>query len=286
MFRIGYNTNGLGSHRLHDALELIAELGYEAVALTPDVGALDPLHLRPGEVEGVRSRLDDLGLDVAVESGARFLLDPRRKHRPTLLEDSSAERERRIDLLRRSVDLAEALGARVLSLWAGAAPEGVAGTLDADPGHALGDRLAEGLARVLEHARGAGVTVAFEPEPGMFVERPVGYEALLQRGGAALDELALTLDVGHCVVTGDEPVSAVVERHARRLAHVHLDDCPRGRHEHVPFGDGDLDLADALGGLLTHGFDGIGAVELSRDGHRGPDAAREALAALRAALGA
>ena len=134
MFRIGYNTNGLGSHRLHDALELIAELGYEAVALTPDVGALDPLHLRPGEIEGVRSRLDDLGLDVAVESGARFLLDPRRKHRPTLLEDSAAERERRIDLLRRSVDLAEALAPGSCPCGRARLPRASRGPLTRTPG--------------------------------------------------------------------------------------------------------------------------------------------------------
>lgn len=284
MFRIGYNTNGLGSHRLHDALELISSLGYEAVALTPDVGVLDPYDLRPGEVDAVRARLEDLGLDVALETGARFLLDPRRKHRPTLLEPDAADRERRVDFLRRCVDLAVALGAGVVSLWAGAAPDGEAGTLDEEPGHGLGERLVEGLARVLEHAEGSGVRVAFEPEPGMFVERPRGFSALLERGGGALDALGLTLDVGHCVVTGDEPVSDVVARVADRLVHVHLDDCPRGRHEHLPFGAGDLDLPDALGGLLQVGFQGIGAVELSRDGHRAPEAASDAMAAIRSAL--
>lgn len=281
MFRIGYNTNGLGSHRLPEALALISDLGYEAVAITPDVGALDPFHPRPGEVSSIRSQVEDLGLAVAIETGARFLLDPRRKHRPSLLEDEAGARSRRVDFYRRSLDLAAELGAGVVSLWAGSGPEGAQGTLDQEPEHPLGDRLVEGLVEVLAHARGTGVRVAFEPEPGMFVERPVGFTTLLDRGGAALDALGLTLDVGHCVVTGDEPVSAVVDRFSSRLAHVHLADCPRGRHEHVALGMGDLDLADALAGLSRAGFSGMAAVELSRDGHRGVDAAREAIEAIR-----
>ncbi|MEM8710103.1 MAG: sugar phosphate isomerase/epimerase family protein [Planctomycetota bacterium] len=284
MFRFGYNTNGLPFHRLGEALDLIASLGYEAVALTPDVGALDPLHLSVGEVQETRLRLDDLGLEVAVETGARFVLDPRRKHRPTLLEDSESDRERRVDYYRRSIDLALDLGASVVSLWSGAGPEGVVGTLDASPNHALGDRLASGLVPVLDHAMGTGIRVAFEPEPGMFVERPAGFLTLKRLLGARGDELGLTLDVGHCVVTGDLPVSSVVEDLRETLVHVHLDGCSAGVHEHRPFGEGDLDLTDVLGSLLRADYAGMAAVELSRDGHRGPEAAAEALAALRRAL--
>lgn len=286
MFRLGYNTNGLPFHRVGDALELLADLGYEAVAITPDVGPLDPLDPDRATVEDTRARLDDLGLAVAVETGARFVLDPRRKHRPTLLEHESHERDRRVDFYRRSIDLAVELGADLVSLWSGAAPDDVDGTLDDDADHPLADRLAEGVARVLEHADASGVRVGFEPEPGMFVERPRGFEALVSRMGRSGDALGLTLDVGHCVVTGDEPVSDVVASFADRLVHVHLDDCPRGRHEHLPFGQGDLDLEDALGGLVRAGFSGIAAVELSRDGHRGPEAAEAAFRAIRAALGA
>lgn len=284
MFRLGYNTNGLAFHRIGDAIDLLADLGYEGIAITPDVGPLDPFDLDRRTVGDVRQRLDDAGLAVAIETGARFVLDPRRKHRPTLLEDASHERERRVDFLRRSIDLASDLGADVVSVWAGAVPEGASGTLDDAAEHPLADRLAEGMEAVLGHARGAGVRVGFEPEPGMFVERPSGFAALVERMGAQGADLGLTLDVGHCVVTGDEPVSGVIAAYADRLVHVHLDDCPRGRHVHLPFGEGDLDLSDALHGLIAQGFDGMAAVELSRDGHRAPEVARAALDAVRAAL--
>jgi len=123
--------------------------------------------------------------------------------------------------------------------------------------------------------------VAFEPEPGMFVERVRGFEALLELLGSAGDALELTLDTGHCFVTDDLPVSRVVREHRDRLAHVHLADCPRGVHEHRPLGEGALDLADTIAGLQEVAFGGIAAVECSRDSHRGPAAVAHAMAALR-----
>ena len=75
--RLGYNTNGLAHHRLLDAIALLADEGYGSVALT---GALDPYEAPPAlaqQVDSVREALDRRGLSRVVETGARFLLNPR-----------------------------------------------------------------------------------------------------------------------------------------------------------------------------------------------------------------
>jgi len=276
MFRLGYNTNGLAHNRLLDSLRLMAELGYEGVAITPDVGQLDPFHIDPLEVADTRRWASDLGLSLVLETGARYLLDGRRKHHPTLLEDDPQARKRRVGFYRRTIDLAVAVGASTVSIWSGEAPKGSR--------RKLFDRLAEGLEEVLEHARGAEIQIGFEPEPGMLVERPADYLDLVEHMGPAADTLGLTLDVGHLVVTGDLPAGDQIRTLAPRLMHVHLDDALPGVHEHRMFGVGELDVADVLDALIEVGYDGLAAVELSRDSHRGPWAAGESMTLLREVL--
>lgn len=272
--RYGYVSNGLADHRIEDALELLAENGYSGVALTLDHVHFDPLAPRlRARAARLRLRLESLGLGCVVETGARFVLDPRRKHFPTLVSDG---RERRVDLLCRAVDVAAELGAPVVSLWSGTAPP------DVDPERAW-DLLLDGVDRVLHHARRADVVLAFEPEPGMLVERLSDYERLERRLGHP-EGLGLTLDVGHCVCLEDSSPADCIHQAGSRLAHVHIEDMVRGIHEHLMFGEGELDLPAALAALEEIGYEGLVAVELSRHAHRAHEVVPAAMAAMREAM--
>jgi sugar phosphate isomerase/epimerase len=271
--RYGYVSNGLADHRLQDALALLAEEGYAGVALTLDHVHFDPLAPRVrARAARLRPRLEELGLACVVETGARFVLDPRRKHFPTLMSDG---RERRVNLLCRAVDVAAELGAPVVSMWSGTPPAGL-------PSARAWDLLLGGVERVLAHARRAGVTLGFEPEPGMLVEELRDYELLERRLGHP-EGLALTLDVGHCVCLEPESPADCIRRAGARLVHVHIEDMRRGVHEHLMLGDGELDLAAAVGALEAVGYDGLVAVELSRHARMAHETVPAAIAALRAA---
>src|SRR4051812_41713334 len=103
---LGYNTNGFAHHRLEDTLHILAELGYQSVALTLDYHSLNPYDVGFRRQLGYISRLlQRLRLRSVVETGARFLLDSRRKHRPTLV-DPPQRAAKRIDFLQRAVDIA------------------------------------------------------------------------------------------------------------------------------------------------------------------------------------
>jgi len=273
--RLGYGTNGFGSHRLEDALRVIADLGYDGVALTLDQPHLDPFdNALARRTAAVRQVLDQLGLAVVVETGARYVLDPWRKHEPSLVSDHG--RERRIELLTRALDVADELGAEAVSFWSGTLPAGTDGA-------AGWSRLCDGVSRVLDHAGRYGVPCAFEPEPGMFVDRLDGVLELAERLGRP-DLLRVTLDVGHVVCNEDEPIGEIVRRAAPLLANVQLDDMRRGVHEHLEFGEGEVDLPETLAALVASGYRGLASVELPRHGHAAPVVAERSLHALRGAL--
>jgi sugar phosphate isomerase/epimerase len=273
--RFGYGSNGFGNHRLADALAVIAGLGYDGVALTLDQPHLDPfgtdLARRTSEVAALLRRH---GLAVVVETGARYVLDPWRKHHPTLVSDEG--RERRVDLLRTAVDVAADLGAEAVSFWSGTLPPGT----DQETGWR---RLLDGVAAVLEHAERRDVVCAFEPEPGMFVDRVDGVLALRERLGNP-ERLRLTLDIGHVVCNEQEPLPRLVRRVGPLLANVQVDDMRRGVHEHLELGEGEVDLAATLGALEEVGYSGLASMELPRHGHAAPAVAERSLRALRAAL--
>jgi sugar phosphate isomerase/epimerase len=271
----GYNTNGFAHHRLEDALAVLAGLGYEGVALTLDHHVLNPYDAGlPGRVAAVRELLERHRLHCVVETGARFLLDPWRKHQPTLLSAGRREREARLDFLNRSVAIAHELGADAVSFWSGAALD------DAGPAECL-ERLAEGCRRLCDAADRRGVRLAFEPEPGMFVDTMARFAELRER--VAHPAFGLTIDVGHLHCQGETPIADHLGRWRDLLWNVHIEDMRRGVHDHLMFGEGEIDFGPVLRTLREVGYASGVYVELSRHSHDAVETARRALAFLRAA---
>jgi D-psicose/D-tagatose/L-ribulose 3-epimerase len=271
--RFAYNTNGAANHRLDDALVMIAEAGYDGVALTLDHHHLDPYAPDlAGRAGALARRLQELGLGAVIETGARYLLDPRAKHEPTLVSPEPEGRERRLDFLYRCVEVAEILEAEAVSFWAGVPMEGV----DRDEARRW---LLEGVAKVAERARSQGVVAALEPEPGMLVETLDDYVTVARE----VPGIKLALDTGHCIVTGERDPAEAVHEFAGSVGTVSIEDMRRGVHEHLPFGEGEMDVPAVLRALEEIGFGGLVCVELSRESPRAHAAIPKALNFLREA---
>ncbi|MFE5514842.1 sugar phosphate isomerase/epimerase family protein [Streptomyces sp. NPDC056529] len=272
--RHGYGTNGLTDLRLDDALALLADLGYDGVGLTLDHMHLDPLAPDlAARTARVARRLGELGLAVTVETGARYVLDPRRKHGPSLLDPDPDDRALRVRLLVTAVRVAADLGAHAVHCFSGTAPPGT------DPDTAW-KRLAEALGPVVEAAAAADVPLAIEPEPGHLLATLDDFHRLR---GATGDPgpLGLTLDIGHCQCLEPLPPADCVRAAAPWLRHVQIEDMRRGVHEHLPFGEGEIDFPPVLDALVSVGYRGLTVVELPRHSHAGPELARTSLAFLR-----
>lgn len=261
---LAYNTNGLAHHRLEDAFRLLADIGYGGVALTPDVGHLDPFNTEERDWEKARALLERLSLKCVVETGARYVLDPRRKHRPNLLARDAGDAIRRLNFYRRCLKLAKTLGADLISIWSGPMEPGD------QPEAALG-RLVERLPKLLDEAAEIGVQVCFEPEPGHLIDSHARYRELRQR----LDrkDLMTTIDIGHLIVTEPGSPQDHLAEFAPSLRNVQVDDARRGVHEHLVPGTGEIDFGPVFRELHRLKYDGPVALELSRDSHRAAEVA-------------
>ena len=268
--RFAYNTNGAANHRLDDALALIADAGYDGVALTLDIHHLDPFATDfPQARRRLAARLRQLGLGCVVETGARFLLDPRAKHEPTLVTADPAGRARRSEFLTRALEVAAETGADAMSFWAGVPKPGV------DRATAR-NWLVEGATEIARRAERLGTVAALEPEPGMLVETADDWADL------AIPGLKLALDTGHCIVTGERDPADAVRKFAPHLGTVSIEDMKCGVHVHLPFGEGDMDIPGILRSLEEVGFEKLVCVELSRESHRADTIIPASLAYVRA----
>lgn len=151
----------------------------------------------------------------------------------------------------------------------------------ADPlSGAAADRLYRNVERAARIIRDAGLEPTFHHHAGTFVESPEEVDAFLARS-----DLGLTLDIGHLVLAGGDPLDAV-RRWGPRINHLHLKDVDGSRVAEllaagggmadvwsggafVALGHGDLDLPGVMGLVADAGFDGWVVVE--QDVLNGPD---------------
>ncbi len=260
--RYAYNTNGCAHHRLEDALRLIADAGYDGVALTLDWHHLDPLADDwQKRTERIASLLRELELGCVIETGARFLLDPKKKHEPTLINPDKQERQRRIAFLKRAVQVAAILDAETVSFWAGIKQPSVS----KDQAWSY---LREGIAELVTFATDQGVRVSLEPEPGMLIETNADFLALTSGDVGLSRQPDLALDLGHVWVTGEQDPAAAVYAYRDRLGTVSIEGMQEGIHLHLPLTEGDMEIRPLLMALRAVNYTGLVCVELSRESPR------------------
>jgi sugar phosphate isomerase/epimerase len=144
---------------------------------------------------------------------------------------------------------------------------------------------AEACALLADEAARRMVRLCVEHAPGRALATAAATLAWLT---ATYPGLGLLLDVGHCLISGED-VAAVVRSAGGRLGHVHLDDNDGVGDLHWPLLTGRLtagDLAALAAALDEAGYRGGVALELSPHNAGPVEALAEGRAAWRAACGA
>ena len=263
----GYNTNGFAHHKIEDALQILAELGYRSIAFTLDYNTVEPFAANAiARARELGKMAQDLGLNLVIETGARFLLDPRRKHQPTLISKQASDRKKRVDFLLRCAELGLAMGSNTLSFWSGK-PDFEAAE------DSYWQLLIEQCIEISKQVENSGMKIAFEPEPGMFIDTMDKFEQLHK--AILHSKFGLTLDIGHLECMNEMPLLPHLEKWSSVLWNIHLEDMRRGVHDHLPPGEGLIDFGKVFEGLNKIKYEGGVHWELSRHSHDAVETARK-----------
>lgn len=134
------------------------------------------------------------------------------------------------------------------------------------------DTLARNVGTALDLARNAGLEPTFHHHACTYVETPAEIDELLAR-----TEVGLTLDTGHLLLGGGDPLTGL-HRWSTRIDHLHLKDVRRSvlaeavstragmrkvwtDRAFVPLGEGDLELAAVMEQILSSEYTGWLVVE-------------------------
>ncbi len=266
MLRFAFNTAGCANHRLFDALDIIAETGFDGAVITLDVHHLDPMaDDYEDAAQALKEKLDALNLAACVDTSSRFLLDPREKYEPTLLHPTEDGRALRLNFLRRCAKVCKILDGEAVTFWSGRPMRSVS------PANA-GAWLLDGLKQTADICAEEGVVAALEPLPGHMVgsldDFKVVRDAVKQM---TTSPIKLALGAGHCLVVNDREPHQAVKEFAPILGNVSIEDMARGEHKHLPLGEGDMDLPTLLAALEEVDYALLVDVKLPLDSHRAPE---------------
>jgi sugar phosphate isomerase/epimerase len=249
--RLSYNANGLRNLSVERAVEEVADAGYDGIELSLHPAHIDPFSFTDSDAAVIRKALERTGIVACcLAAGADNLLSEER-FEPSLIHPTAEGRARRIDLLKRSVRIADQLGIPLINFATGKRkPE--AGPADA---HRW---LVDGITDVL-HSIDSDVILAMEPEPEFFLETNAQVAELA--GELDTSRFALAQDLGHCRVV-EEDYLASVERHLRLTPVFQIEDIKGRTHYHEIPGDGDIDFVEFFRILRRGAYTGHVSVEL------------------------
>jgi sugar phosphate isomerase/epimerase len=258
------------STNLDHALDACAELGIAAVELRV-VGDANIVELDDAAIDAIKRSLNRRGMTVTCIASPFLKCD--------FWGDDEAAHAAQLGILRRSIAIADALGApivRTFSFWRAAEPE------------SLREPALAALAEATAICRDAGVLLGLENEHACTAATGAETAWLLDR--VPDQTLGVIWDPGNEAVVGSDPYPTGYQAVRGRIHHVHLKD-PRAiavDPTFVVMGEGALDYVDQFRALAADGYDGALSLETHVKGtQRDREAAsRASIAGIRRLAGA
>jgi protein FrlC len=256
---------------LAESIRRTAALGYEAVEIwggRPHAFCDD---MDDARVSDTKKLIVDCGMEISNFIPAQF------RYPVNIAIHDDAIRQRSVDYLKKSINVACALGSPFASVCPGFS------IYPQTPSQAW-DTLRKSLAQLADFAKDMPLIVLLEPahrmESDLVLTVADGIKMVQELDG----RIGLLPDIGHLQVNR-ESLQDVVDRLAGIPCHWHIDDNCGNSDDHLVPGEGIIDYRGFLHDLISAGYAGSLAVELGYPYIADPDtAARQSIQHLRALM--
>ena len=227
-------TQMLDRYSVLESLEIIKKLGFDGVEISYLHKDFSMIPLDEMDVKAVREKLDALGL---VSNSISM-------HGDYVYDDVVFAR------IQQTIPVVTDFGTHILIINGAVKKTG-----DTEEWNQMVERT-RALVRVAERHN---VILAVEFEPNFVAGSTADVLHLLAE--IPSPNLAANLDLGHVFLCDPDPLQAIRDV-GNKIAHCHIEDMPRGKHDHRLPGVGDMDLPAFLRTLRDAGFDGGMALDL------------------------
>ena len=253
---LAFSTNAFKKNTLHQAIQFIADIGYDGVELMADLHHAYPPNFDAQARAETRALLAKHGMTVTNVNAFTHFIDGDTYH-PTWLENDPSLVQKRIDHTNACLKMARDFECRTVSIQPGGPMIGFAKSYE----HAA-EEFAAALSQCVATARETGVTIAVEPEPGLLIQTADEFLRFKNAFFKHDDCVQMNCDIGHLFCVGDDPAE-VIRKLPQHVAHVHLEDIGANRvHQHLTPGKGVIDFGEIFAALHDIGYAGNVTVEL------------------------
>lgn len=229
MINLSFSAAALRSFDVMQAIHLVGEGGYRGVEIELGDAHLHPIKSSKLEIKRAQKHCEILGLSIAgVAATGPDLSDA--VYGASLITASRLGRQRRMGLVRRTLELAQTLSSPALIINSG--------PLDPQTSRRQAEEYLLQALYTLQPALGETV-LAIEPEPGCLIDTTAMAIELVEK--LSSPNIRLCLNIAHlfCEGGGGYPAIAQALPHTR---HIHISDTAAGQHRHDIPGEGDINF--------------------------------------------
>jgi sugar phosphate isomerase/epimerase len=222
MIQISYSTFGLTQLSFLDAIDVVDQAGYPGIELSFHRDQFNPFDISDEYLARIKKRFETLEVKPACVATASHFFTPSRPHEPSLMSPDLAGRKRRIDLVRRGIDVARKLDVPLVTFGSGFIRDEHVSNPSVNARELLVDSIHQCLKSVHDDE---DITLLIEPEPGMYIET-------LAQGIDLVDEVnsphfRLHLDLCHNYCSEQNYLAALAQA-APYAKFLHVSDAQEG----------------------------------------------------------